>query len=126
MFKINTEKLKELREHKGFTQQHLASLVHMDQSNYSKMEKGKFVPHIDKITLICKELHIPIQEILINEDSNIIIIDNSPQAIGILNNFGSIDKIYNDPVELIRTMQESLQNITIYLQNLLKMVDKNK
>ena len=35
------QRLRELRLHYGFTQQQVADYLEMDQSNYSKIEKGK-------------------------------------------------------------------------------------
>ena len=47
-------RLKALRTAKGFTQQKVATLTGIDQSNYSKMERGLIQPTYEQYILLAK------------------------------------------------------------------------
>jgi transcriptional regulator with XRE-family HTH domain len=50
------EKIIKVREAKGFTQKQMATMLDMDQSQYSKIKKGKTDPSFSAIEKIPKAL----------------------------------------------------------------------
>lgn len=46
------EKLREIREKKGFTMRQVAEIIDIDYSYISKIEKGK-IPSLDKLNKLC-------------------------------------------------------------------------
>ena len=59
------EKIKELREAKGMTQQNLADLTGTKKSNISRMESGRYNPSLDFLVKVAssmgKELSVKLQ-----------------------------------------------------------------
>ena len=68
------ERLKELRLEQGYTQQQVADYLEIDQSNYSKIEKGK--RKLNKLSQVIKlcELYDCTQNYLLLKDN-----EHSPQ-----------------------------------------------
>lgn len=62
--------IKKVREQKGLTQQHIADLINMHRSNYSKVESGLREPSIDALNKIAKHFDMTIDE-LVNFNGNI-------------------------------------------------------
>ncbi len=56
------DKIKELREAKGISQRALAALISMNQSQYSKIERGIVDPRISTIEKICSGLKISVSD----------------------------------------------------------------
>lgn len=62
-------KLKNYREDKDLTQQQIADLIPMNQSNYSKIESGIQEPSLYQLTRISEILEVSIDDLLdINHD----------------------------------------------------------
>lgn len=58
------EKLQELRENKGLTQDELAAALHVSSTTVSKWESGRAVPGIDSLKAISKFFSVAIDELL--------------------------------------------------------------
>ncbi len=56
--------LRELREDKGLTQKEIANLLHIDQSYYSKYERGIRPLPISHLILLCQFYHVSADYIL--------------------------------------------------------------
>lgn len=61
---INFKKLRELRERLGLTQTELASRVGLTQTGYSVIENGKRYGSVKTLQAICRELGVPVGEVL--------------------------------------------------------------
>lgn len=67
----NTGKLiRDLRKEKGWTQQELASALHVTDGAVSKWERGKSMPDSSIMQSLCKELGLQISELLSGERGN--------------------------------------------------------
>jgi len=67
------ENIKTIRKQKGFTQEELATRLHVVRQTVSKWEKGLSVPDADVIQTIASELDVSVQELLgaeINPDAD--------------------------------------------------------
>lgn len=67
------ENIKNIRKQKGFTQEELATRLHVVRQTVSKWEKGLSVPDADVIQTIASELDVSVQELLgagINPDAD--------------------------------------------------------
>ena len=53
------EKLKALREKKGYTMREVAELAEMDHTYISKIEKGK-IPSLEKLKRLCSLYDVPV------------------------------------------------------------------
>lgn len=58
------QKIKELREEKGFVQRQLATVIEVDTPMYSKIERGKRKAKREHIKLIAKKLNVNEKELL--------------------------------------------------------------
>ena len=63
------ERLKRFREEKDITQQQMAELIPMNQSNYSKIERNAQHPSIDQLIRIVEILDITLDELLAIDSS---------------------------------------------------------
>ena len=62
------EKIKKEREEWGYTQQEMASLIPMNQSNYSKIERDLQEPNIEQLKRICEILKVDPNYLLETDD----------------------------------------------------------
>ena len=62
------DKIKKAREAKGLTQKEVALTVNMDQSQYSKIEKGKTDPSSSTLEKIAKALGLTLSELFASDD----------------------------------------------------------
>ena len=58
------QKIKELREEKGFVQRQLATVIEVDTPMYSKIERGKRKAKREHVKLIAKKLNVTEKELL--------------------------------------------------------------
>ncbi|MBQ2891548.1 MAG: helix-turn-helix transcriptional regulator [Bacilli bacterium] len=64
------ERLRSIREDKDMTQQQVADLIPMNQSNYSKLERNLQQPSLHQLTRIIEIFDITLDELL-NIDSSV-------------------------------------------------------
>lgn len=81
------ERLKHYRIKKGLSQENLATSINKDKSTISRYEKGKLLPDVKDISIICKELEIYEADLYGNKN-NITMQDNKSK-----NPFNT-DKLY--------------------------------
>lgn len=114
-------KLIAARTEKGLSQQEIADLLYMDQSQYSRREKG--------ITKISEEEWGKIANILdkdleeIYEEESGVIINNDNGSNGSVNYSGSIT-FYNIPDFILQSQQEYIQQLKKEIVELKKELDK--
>ncbi len=65
-------KIRNAREDMDLTQNDMASLIPMNQSNYSKIERGVQEPNMEQLRRICQILRLDPRYLLSLEDENII------------------------------------------------------
>ncbi len=58
------QKIKELREEKGFVQRQLATVIEVDTPMYSKIERGKRKAKREHVKLIAQKLNVNEKELL--------------------------------------------------------------
>jgi len=71
---MNTQignKIRRLREGKGFSQEDMAEKLQISRSAYSRIESGETNSWVNHIEKLCKELDMKAEDLLINSDNNI-------------------------------------------------------
>lgn len=58
------EKIKNLREAKGFSQTHLANIIGKDQPSINRLERGNINPSYIYLLEVCQGLGIKLEELL--------------------------------------------------------------
>lgn len=96
--------IKKIREEKGLTQQHIAALIHMHRSNYSKIESGQREISVEALNIVAHYFDMTIDQI-INFESGV------PKEITIE------DKSLMEQVKLIQELETDEKNMVF------KMVD---
>jgi transcriptional regulator with XRE-family HTH domain len=78
MVKTFGKKIKSLRKEKDLTQEFVAKAIPMNQSNYSKIERGVQEPNLKQLVALCNILSASADELLgLNDQaSNNILEDN--------------------------------------------------
>ncbi|MGK8249863.1 helix-turn-helix domain-containing protein [Moraxella lacunata] len=66
------EKIKDIRETKGFTQEEIANALEISPSGYSKIERGETRISIDRLQQIADILEVNIFDLIPNKEHNII------------------------------------------------------
>lgn len=64
-----SQKLKQLRENNGYTQQQVADALNIERSTYTYYETGKTTPDINTIAKLSKIFKVSYSELLEDEDS---------------------------------------------------------
>ena len=62
------ERLRELRQEKGLTQQEISNALQIPPTTYANWEQGRREPSIDNIIALCKFFDIPAGYLLGTED----------------------------------------------------------
>jgi DNA-binding XRE family transcriptional regulator len=74
-------KLIRVRDNKGLTQDEMAVMLNMDQTTYSRKEKGKLKINTREWKKIAQILDVPLAEIFEQEENSVVINnDNSPNS----------------------------------------------
>lgn len=66
------EKIKEIRETKGLTQEEIANALSISPSGYSKIERGETRLNIDRLQQIADVLEVNVFDLMPNKENNII------------------------------------------------------
>jgi transcriptional regulator with XRE-family HTH domain len=90
------DKIRKVREAKNLTQKEVALSINMDQSQYSKIEKGKTDPSCNTLEKIAKALDIEIHELFI--------------ADNIFKEINSVDKTLMEKIQLIEQLDDKEKN----------------
>ena len=98
------DKLKQLRESKGLTQQEMADLMHTHRTGYSKMENNQQDITIDKLIFVSKHFNISVDEI-INYNDNVAV----PKEISLQ------DTATLEQLQLINELEAEEKNILLKL-----------
>jgi transcriptional regulator with XRE-family HTH domain len=92
-------KIKKVREAKGFSQRQIAKELGMDPSQYSKIENGKTDPTTSTLEKIAKALNIEISDLFASDD--------------IFKDINSADKTLVEKIRLIEQLDDK-ERASIY------------
>lgn len=85
------ERIKKLREARGLSQKEVASMIKMDQSQYSKLEKDKTDPSVSTLAKVAKALGTQLSELFADD---------------MLRDVNSYDKSVMEKISLIDSLDE--------------------
>lgn len=85
------ERIKKIREARGLSQKEIATMIKMDQSQYSKLEKDKTDPSVSTLAKVAKALGIQLSELFAND---------------LLKDVNSYDKSLMEKITLIDQLNE--------------------
>ena len=77
MYKINTTKLRIIRNENDLSQEQLASKLLMNQSKYSRIESGKILPNLSDLNSICNFFQIQHKDIILENNNHTIYQNNT-------------------------------------------------
>ena len=104
-------KIRILREEKGFSQENLASALDITQSNYARLEKDDNRISVPRLIVIARTLETSVTELVGEKANNVINQNHNQEAVTYLHANFQADK------EHIQTLKDEIE----YLK---KMVDK--
>lgn len=64
-------KIRTLRIKKGYTQEYMASQLHIDAVNYGRIERGQSRLTVERLQIIANVLEIPISELFLLEEDEV-------------------------------------------------------
>ncbi len=108
-------KIRDLRKKKGFTQTYLSSMIGMDNSQLSKIEKGKLMPTVEQIMAISSIFGISADWLMEKDDAN-----NISQKVRGNNNIITGQNANNNKDDIIFNLQQQL----IDYKNIIKEKDQ--
>jgi hypothetical protein len=111
------QKIRNIRELKNYTQEHLAGKLEISQNAYSKMESGGSKISTERLQRIAEILETPIENIL-SEDQKVLNFNNYDNAVGY------IEHLQNDNKEHTKMLHEQIRYLQSENQKLLQMVEK--
>jgi transcriptional regulator with XRE-family HTH domain len=85
------ERIKKIREARGLSQKEVASMIKMDQSQYSKLEKDKTDPSVSTLAKVAKALGSQLSELFADD---------------LLRDVNSYDKSVMEKITLIDSLDE--------------------
>lgn len=85
------ERIKKIREARGLSQKEVATMIKMDQSQYSKLEKDKTDPSVSTLNKVAKALGIQLSELFADD---------------LLRDVNSYDKSAMEKISLIDQLDE--------------------
>ena len=97
-------KIKRIREHRNYTQQHMAEKLELSQNAYSKIENGTTKLTVDRLEEIAKILDVPVESIL-NSEKQVFNFENNR----IDKFYGYIENLHEENKEILQAQIEFLQ-----------------
>lgn len=104
-------KIKKLRELRDFTQEYVANEIGLDQSAYSRLEKGETKITFDRLSKIAKVLNVEPEGIYSFDESNIFNMTTQNGHNGYIINVISENerKLYEDQIQHLKDQITHLQ-----------------
>jgi len=122
------EKIKELRQRKGYTQENMAEMLNMSITNYAYIEQGKVNPNIPKLEEIAQKLEANLFELLSLNEKNVYYIHNDKQQGGEFKNengyiiHNSLPENYQLISQENAFLKEKIQDQQTEIQNLKEII----
>jgi transcriptional regulator with XRE-family HTH domain len=105
-------KIRLLREEKGFSQENLASALDITQSNFARLEKDDNRISITRLIIIAKALETTVAELVGEKANNVVNQNNNHEANTYLQSTFHSDKVHiqtlKDEVEYLKTVVDTL------------------
>lgn len=105
-------KIRLLRDEKGFSQENLASALDITQSNYARLEKDDNRISITRLIIIAKALETTVAELVGEKANNVVNQNNNHEANTYLQSTFHSDKVHiqtlKDEVEYLKTVVDTL------------------
>ena len=102
-------KIRLLREEKGFSQENMANALDITQSNYARLEKDDNRISVPRLIIIAKTLETTVTELVGEKANNVVNQHNNQEAVTYLHATFQSDK------EHIQTLKNEIE----YLKNML-------
>ena len=102
-------KIRLLREEKGFSQENMANALDITQSNYARLEKDDNRISVPRLIIIAKTLETTVTELVGEKANNVVNQNNNHEAVTYLQSTFQSDK------EHIQTLKDEIE----YLKKLL-------
>lgn len=124
LMNINTEKVRQLRRSKDFSQDYMAEIMGLSQSQYSRIENGDCAIDQEKVKLISDILEVnPLDILELQSWQSLIYYYNQLRNTETSNNnqdFEEEIKFYITQIEELKKDKEFLREQVILLRNLLE------
>lgn len=114
------EKIKMIREIRGFSQELMASKLDMAQNTYSRIENNQTKLTAEVLEKISKELGVSPVDILSTEPA----IVNFGTVNGTLQ--GNIENFYTYQKEFLETIKSTIESLMEHNKTLMKLIENNK
>ncbi|MDR0828918.1 MAG: helix-turn-helix domain-containing protein [Prevotellaceae bacterium] len=109
-FKLKTDEIRRIRRDKDLSQDYMAEILGLSQSQYSRLENGESAISIDKVIEIAHKLNVPCEDII---DGDIRQIFNNCSQSG--NNIEKIETINNHS-----DFEQERKSLLMFIENLQK------
>jgi transcriptional regulator with XRE-family HTH domain len=109
-------KIKKLRELKNLTQEHMASVIGITQSAYSRMELGETEITYSKLARIAGELGMKPEEVIAFNESMVFNVMHNQTGNGLIIQNNSLN---NEERELYKQQIETLKEEVAYLKKII-------
>ena len=107
------EKIRLLREMRGWSQGEMAEHIHMSKNGYAKIERGESKPNLDRLAQIAQAFDMNLVELIKTSEKGLICLFSE-------NNSGTHYVNYYQGTETIAAENEKLQLIIAHQDELLK------
>jgi transcriptional regulator with XRE-family HTH domain len=107
-------KIRLLRDEKGFSQENLASALDITQSNYARLEKDDNRISVTRLIIIAKALETTVAELVGEKANNVVNQNNNHEANTYLQSTFHSDKIH------IQTLKDEVEYLKKVVDTLLK------
>lgn len=102
------EKIKRMREIKGFTQKQIADYIGTSVNNYGRLERGEIDVTVDRLEKIAKILEVGIEDILkLDEGFNVVINNSKDFYVGKTINITSLQ----DRLDILESKISEIENL---------------
>jgi transcriptional regulator with XRE-family HTH domain len=107
-------KIRLLRDEKGFSQENLASALDITQSNYARLEKDDNRISVIRLIIIAKALETTVAELVGEKANNVVNQNNNHEANTYLQSTFHSDKVH------IQTLKDEVEYLKKVVDTLLK------
>ena len=111
MNNMKKQKLVEVREAKGFTQQEIAAKLNMDDSCYSRRENGQIKIRIDQWVELARILNVPLEDIYDEDDRQTFICNDNATGYWGTIHINSMQDLLEIQKKYIRKLEEEIADL---------------
>ena len=122
--KINTEEIRRIRREKDFSQEYMAEMLGLSQSQYSRIENNECSIDLEKTKKISELLDISPLDILDFADIQSIFHCNQSGNIETINNTSEFDNERNSYLSQIKELKEDKEFLKQEIVSLKKLLEK--